>query len=328
MEVCGTHTHAIGKAGLRTILPKSIELISGPGCPVCVTSQRDVERMILLAREPDVALCTFGDMIRVPGVNSSLEKERARGSDIRIVSSPLHALETARRERDKRVVFLAIGFETTAPGVASVLLRADEESVENFSAMITHKLVVPAMEAVLEGTSDIHGFLTPGHVSVIIGADSYEDLARRKAVPCVTTGFDPMDILEGIAMLLELIHQGRTGSFIQYRRAVTRTGNRKAWDTMMRAFRVVDEEWRGLGQIPNSGLRLRHEFRKFDAEHVFTLPEMPRDELKGCRCGDVLRGRIYPSECPLFGKECVPVSPVGPCMVSSEGSCAARYRYG
>ncbi|HOX38526.1 MAG TPA: hydrogenase formation protein HypD [Candidatus Brocadiia bacterium] len=328
MEVCGTHTHAIGRGGLRAVLPATVELVSGPGCPVCVTSQRDVERMLLLARIPGVTVCTFGDMLRVPGVSSSLEKERARGADVRVVYSPLDALETARREPGQQVAFLAVGFETTAPGVAAVMLRARDERVGNFSAIVTHKLILPAMEAVLDGGSNIDGFLTPGHVSVIIGADAYEELAGRRGIPCVATGFEPIDVLEGIAMLLELIGQGRGGSFIQYRRAVKRKGNEKAWGAMMEAFRITDGEWRGIGVIPGSGLKLRDELSELDAEKRFNLPELEPVELRGCRCGEVLKGMIHPPECPLFGKVCTPASPVGPCMVSSEGSCAARYRYG
>ena len=326
MEVCGTHTMAVGRAGLRTLLPENVELVSGPGCPVCVTPQREIEQMILLSRTPGVTVCTFGDMVRVPGVDSSLERERAAGADVRVVYSASDALELA--EKEKEIVFIAVGFETTAPGVAAVALEAFEKGVSNFSLLVSHKLIPPAMEALLDGGSSLDGYMTPGHVSVIIGSRAYEPLARRHAVPCVATGFDPEDILEGVAMLLELIIDGRAGSFIQYRRAVRVEGNPRAREVMYRAYRISDAEWRGLGVIPESGLELRPEFDSLDAAKKFSLPELPPVEIPGCRCGEVLKGLIRPAECPLFGSECTPGTPVGPCMVSSEGSCAARYRYG
>lgn len=328
MEVCGTHTHAIGRGGLRALLPSNVEMVSGPGCPVCVTSQRDVERMLLLAQMPGVTISTFGDMVRVPGITSSLEHARSMGADVRVVYSPMDAFERAERNPGSEVVFLGVGFETTAPGVASVILRAHERGLTNFSAYVSHKLIVPAMKAVLAGGSRIDGFLTPGHVSVIIGAEAYEELAARHAMPCVATGFEPRDVLEGIAMALECVRDGRAGSFVQYTRAVKPGGNRRAWDTLMRAFEIVDSEWRGLGVIPRSGLKMRPELRRFDAAERFHIPDLAPLELPGCRCGDVLKGMIHPPQCPLFGKQCTPRTPLGPCMVSSEGSCAARYKYG
>jgi hydrogenase expression/formation protein HypD len=328
MEVCGTHTHAIGRGGLRTLLPENIELVSGPGCPVCVTSQRDVERMLLLAKKPGLAVCTFGDMIRVPGVTSSLEHERSAGADVRVVYSALDALQLAEEQPGTEVVFLAVGFETTAPGVASIVLQAHERGLPNFSVYTSHKLIVPAMEAVLSGGSRLDGFLTPGHVTVIIGPEAYEDLARRHAMPCVVTGFEPHDVLEGIAQTLELMREGKTGSFVQYTRAIKPGGNKRAWDTLMRAFEVADGDWRGLGIIPGSGMTLRPEYSQFDAAERYALPDLAPIELPGCRCGDVLKGLIHPPECPLFKTVCTPRNPLGPCMVSSEGSCAARYKYG
>lgn len=328
MEVCGTHTHAIGRGGLRSLLPEAVELVSGPGCPVCVTSQRDIERILLLARQPGVALCSFGDMLRVPGIETSLVDERSRGADVRIVYSPIDALDLASREPDLEVVFAAVGFETTAPGVASVALQARERGLENFSVYASHKLIVPAMQAVLEGGSRLEGFLTPGHVSVIIGPEAYQEVARQYNAPCVATGFEPSDVLEGIAMLLECIAEQRTGSFVQYTRVVKPGGNKRAWDMLMQVFDIADAEWRGLGVIPGSGLTLKGEFSAFDAASKYNLPEMEPVQLPKCRCGDVLKGVIHPPECPFFGNECTPRNPLGPCMVSSEGSCAARYKYG
>lgn len=328
MEVCGTHTHAIGRGGIRALMPANVELVSGPGCPVCVTSQRDVERMLLLAQVPGVTVCTFGDMLRVPGLSSSLERERSRGADVHVVYSALDALSIAREEPSREVAFLAVGFETTSPGVASVVHKAREEGIGNLSVFASHKLIVPAMEAVLSGECLLDGFLTPGHVSVIIGTDAYEDLAKRHSLPCVATGFEPLDVLEGIAMLLGYMAEGRSGSFSQYSRAVRPGGNRRAWDTLMSVFEPSDGEWRGLGVIPASGLKLREEYAGFDAVSRFNLPEIPATDPPGCRCGDVLKGLIQPKDCGLFGRACTPRNPLGPCMVSSEGSCAARYKYG
>ena len=340
MEVCGTHTHAIGRAGLRAVFPDNITLTSGPGCPVCVTSQRDVERMLHLARtvapsnsfvgvsKESVTICTFGDMIRVPGLTSSLERERSAGADVRVVYSPLDALDLAYREPEREVVFLGVGFETTAPGVAAVVLRAHALGLKNFSVYVSHKLIVPAMDAVLTGGSRIDGFITPGHVSIVIGAEAYEGLVQKYKMPCVVTGFEPSDVIEGVTMVLEQFVEGRAESEVQYTRAVRPGGNQTAWNTILRAFDVADAEWRGLGMIPNSGLKLKPELRAFDAAVRYELPELESVEPSGCQCGDVLRGMMEPQECALFGKVCAPRNPLGPCMVSSEGPCAARYRYG
>jgi hydrogenase expression/formation protein HypD len=327
MEVCGTHTHAIARAGLKKLIENEIRLVSGPGCPVCVTAQGDIEGMLSLARIPGTTVTTFGDMIRVPGVESSLQEERAGGADVRIVYSPRDALELARATPETQVVFLAVGFETTAPAIAATALDAAQTGVENFSLYVSHKLIVPAMRAVLDGGAALEGFLTPGHVSVIIGADAYRPVAAEYGVPCVATGFEPSDIMEGLAMLLELAADGRNESAIQYTRAVTPDGNARARNIMMKAFEECDADWRGLGVIPGSGLALRDEFESLDAVKRFSLPDTPAVEIEGCRCGEVLKGLIDPSECALFGETCTPSSPVGPCMVSSEGSCAARYKY-
>ncbi|RJP25002.1 MAG: hydrogenase formation protein HypD [Candidatus Omnitrophota bacterium] len=328
MEVCGTHTTAIARAGLRSTLPESIELVSGPGCPVCVTAQREIERMLLLARRSNVIICTFGDMIRVPGVDSSLEQERSRGADIRVVYSPDDAMHIAEEKTEKEIVFLAVGFETTAPGIAATVLEAVEKKIKNFSLFVSHKLITPAMEAVLHGGASIDGFITPGHVSVVLGSNEFTPLAEKFTIPCVATGFEPSDVLEGIAMLLEAIAEKRCGSFIQYVRAVKPDGNPRAREILFRVYEITDAEWRGLGIIPQSGLRLKKEFSSLDAIERFSLPQIPPVELSDCLCGDVLKGNIHPNECPLFGQACTPRTPVGPCMVSSEGACAARYKYG
>ncbi len=327
MEVCGTHTHAIGRGGLRTLFPENIELVSGPGCPVCVTAQRDIERMILLAGLP-VTVCTFGDMIRVPGRHSTLEQRRSAGADVRVVYSPLNALTLAKENPNRDVAFLSVGFETTTPGVAAVLLQARELGLKNFSVYTANKLVVPAMEAVLAGGSNLDGFLTPGHVSVILGIEAYENLAQRHRIPCVAAGFDPLDVIEAVAQLLDCLAENRCGSFVQYTRAVRPGGNARAREVMFSVFGESDAEWRGIGVIPRSGLGLRPEFAEYDAAKRYDLPEVDAPDPPGCKCGEVLKGFIQAPQCPLFRKVCTPRNPIGPCMVSSEGACAARYRYG
>ena len=328
MEVCGTHTMAVARAGLRGVFPSNVELVSGPGCPVCVTPQSDIERILFLARQPEITLCTFGDMLRVPGVESSLECERSTGADVRVVYSPLDALRLAEKESARECVFIAVGFETTAPGIAATALMAHEKRIRNFSLYISHKLIPPAMEAVMDGDSRIDGFLTPGHVSVILGAEAYTPAAGHYSVPCVATGFNPLDILEGMALVLERIGQGNSESIVQYTRAVKPGGNPRAREILYRVFEPADAEWRGLGTIPQSGLKLRAEYDALGAAGRFEIPDMAPVELPGCMCGDVLKGIIHPPDCPLFGTACTPRTPVGPCMVSTEGSCAARYKYG
>ncbi|MHC4252050.1 MAG: hydrogenase formation protein HypD [Planctomycetota bacterium] len=335
MEVCGTHTMAIFASGIRALLPRGLELISGPGCPVCVTPPECLDRAIAIARERSATLATFGDMVRVPAsAGASLERERASGLDVRVIYSPLDALTLARAEPELRVVFLAVGFETTAPAIAAVVKRAREEAVANFSVLAAPKLIPPAMEAVLAGGAEIDGFICPGHVSVVIGARAYEPLVEKHGVPCVVAGFEAGDVLLAVAMLAEQIADGRAEVGNAYTRAVRPDGNPAARAVVDEVFETADAAWRGLGVIPSSGLRVRERYAAHDAERVFTLDEAaeaarPAPRVPpGCRCGDVLAGRLSPPECALFGNSCRPESPVGPCMVSSEGSCAARFRYG
>ena len=328
MEVCGTHTMAIFRSGLRSILPAGLRLISGPGCPVCVTPSSYMDRAIAISRIPDVTVATYGDMMRVPGSMSSLERERSRGTDVRVVYSSADALELAKGLPDRRVVFLAVGFETTAPGIAATALAAEREGVKNFYLLPAPKLIPPALEAVLAGGARLDGFICPGHVSVIIGSQAYEPIARRHHVPCVVTGFEPPEILLGLAMAAEQIAEGRAEAEIAYRHAVTREGNAQARAVMNQVFEAVDAEWRGLGTIPRSGLALRERFSSTDAARQFEVNMPESQEPPGCRCGEVLAGLVEPEECGMFGRACTPERPVGACMVSSEGTCAAHFKYG
>jgi hydrogenase expression/formation protein HypD len=330
MEVCGSHTVAIHRSGIKRLLPPAVRLVSGPGCPVCVTSQADVDRSLSLAARPDVIFTTFGDMIRVPGTVRSLQEVKAQGGDVRVVYSPADSLDVARQNPGRNVVFFAAGFETTVPTVAATLLRAAREGLANFKVFSVHKLIPPAMRALLSMEDvRIDGFLSPGHVSVVIGADAYQFIPREFGKPAVIAGFEPVDVLQGILLLVEQLREGRAEVEIGYARTVTREGSPKARETADRVFRVEDSWWRGLGLIPGSGLGLRKEWRAHDAR---TLVEGEfRDDagdLPGCSCGAVLKGQIEPEECPLFGGACTPLTPVGPCMVSSEGSCSAHYKYG
>lgn len=329
MEICGTHTHSISKYGIREALPPNIKLISGPGCPVCVTSATDINRIIDFSRSrSDVIIATFGDMMRVPGSSSTLQQERARGADIRVVYSPLGSLDIARENPDKEVVLYAVGFETTAPTVGATILSAKEEGIKNLSVLSLHKLTPPAMKALLDsGEVRIDGFICPGHVTAIIGARAYEFLAAEYKAPCVVAGFEPIDALMGIYMLVDQLEKGRREIEIQYKRVVTWEGNRKAQAVVEEVFEPADSLWRGIGMIPKSGLGIREAYREFDAEARFEIGAGTEAEPKGCRCGSVLKGLITPPECPLFGKVCTTEFPVGPCMVSSEGTCAAFYKY-
>jgi hydrogenase expression/formation protein HypD len=329
MEICGTHTHSISKYGIREALPENIRLISGPGCPVCVTSAADVNRIIDFSRaNRDSIIATFGDMMKVPGSESSLQEEKARGADIRVVYSPLNAVDIARNNPEKEVVLFAVGFETTAPTVAATVLSAKEAGLRNFSALSLHKLTPPAMKALLDGGEiEIDGFIAPGHVTAIIGAKAYGFLANEYRSPCVVAGFEPIDALMGIYMLVKQFEEGRCAIEIEYDRVVTWEGNTRAQEVISEVFEPADSLWRGIGNIPGSGLAFREEFAEFDAEKRFAMPRGQDNEPKGCKCGSVLKGLITPEECTLFGKACTPEFPIGPCMVSSEGTCAAWYKY-
>jgi hydrogenase expression/formation protein HypD len=326
MEVCGTHTVAIARHGLRQALPAGVRLISGPGCPVCVTPQQDIDHFIALGRLEGVMLTTFGDMMRVPGSEQSLEEARAEGAEVRVVYSPMEAVAAAARAPGRQVVFFGIGFETTAPAVALATLEAREQGLRNFSVLCAHKLIPPAMLALLDSEVRVDGFVCPGHVSAIIGSNAYLPVAAR-GKPCVVAGFEPADILRAVHLLLRQIAEGRAEVESEYTRAVRPAGNARAQELLARVFRVSGARWRGLGEIPQSGLALAEEFGDLDAAHRFQVETPPAREPAGCRCGDVLRGLTDPPECPLYGNGCTPAKPVGACMVSSEGACQAHYRY-
>lgn len=328
MEICGTHTVAIFRSGLRQILPPTIRLISGPGCPVCVTANEDIDRAIWLSRQPGVITTTFGDLVRVPGSESSLHVERSRGADVRIVYSSLDALQIARDNPNREVVFIGIGFETTAPTVAAAVHTAVAEDLGNFSVFSAHKLLPPAMRALLEAKDlNLDGFLCPGHVSTVIGASAYEQVVANYHIPCVVTGFEPLDILQAISELVDQVENGKAEVVNLYKRAVSWEGNVAARRLIEEIFIPEDSTWRGLGVIPASGLRIRDEWRRYDAGVRFSMPSIQVKEHAGCRCGEVLRGVMTPPECGLFRSVCNPQNPKGPCMVSGEGTCGAYYRY-
>ncbi len=328
MEVCGTHTMAIARNGIRELMPEGLELASGPGCPVCVTANQDIDRIIALARIPEVTLATFGDMLRVPGSRSSLLAEQAAGHSVEVVYSPLDALNLAAKRPDRQVVFVGVGFETTTPLTAMTIKRAKEEGLRNFSVIVAHKNMPGALEAIVKDPQlKIDGLILPGHVSTIIGMEPYRFLAERYHIPGVITGFEPVDILQGIAMLVRQLSEGRADIEIAYARGVREEGNPVAMEAIDEVFEACDSLWRGLGLIPGSGYRIREAYDEFDALKRFRPEVEPSLEPSGCRCGDVLRGIISPDQCPLFRKVCTPENPIGPCMVSSEGSCAAYYRY-
>jgi hydrogenase expression/formation protein HypD len=329
MEFCGGHTHAIFRFGLRQLLPATVRLRSGPGCPVCVTSATDLERAIALTRTPGTILATFGDMARVPGRQYSLQEAQAQGADIRVVYSTLDALEIARRNPDRRVAFLGVGFETTAPTVAAAILQAEAEKLTNFCVLSVLKLTPPATRAILDaGEVRLDGVIGPGHVTTVIGADAWRFLPDQYRMPCAIAGFEPLDILHAIAMLVEMKEHGQPDVANAYGRSVKSRGNRTALEIIGRVFEAAAADWRGFGSIPASGLVLRAEYAHRDAARVFDLEVPPVAEPQGCHCGDVLRGVMEPFECALFRRVCSPRNPVGPCMVSSEGACAAYYRYG
>ena len=328
MEVCGTHTVAIFRHGIRDVIPKEISLLSGPGCPVCVTPIKDVDAAIAISRRDDCLLSTFGDMMRVPGSKQSLFHAQAEGAHIRIVYSPMDALKLAAENKEKNVVFFATGFETTSPSIAGTLSEAERLGINNFYIYSAHKTVPPALKVLLDSPDlKIDGFILPGHVTVIIGTQPYEFIAADYKIPAVVTGFEAADILQAIAMLLEQIASGRSEIEIQYTRVVKREGNQKAMALIHTYFEPSDANWRGIGVIPGSGLKLRDTFSRYDVSRVFNLEIPDGQEPKGCQCGQVLRGIKIPTDCRLFGKACTPEHPVGACMVSTEGSCAAYYKY-
>jgi hydrogenase expression/formation protein HypD len=328
MEVCGTHTVAIARSGFRSVMPRNIRLISGPGCPVCVTANNDIDRVIALCRLTDVTVATFGDMTRVPGSSTSLLERKAQGADVQIVYSPLDAIKLAQNNPQRQVVFVGVGFETTTPLIAATIERAAALGLTNFSVIGAQKSVPPALGVLVNDPQlTMDALILPGHVSTILGVEPYEFLSSQHHVPGVITGFEPVDVLQGIAMLLEQIHHGEAQIQIAYTRGVRPEGNPTARAVIDTVFSVADAVWRGLGVIPGSGYAIRPQFATFDALQRFELDVEKTVEPRGCRCGDVLRGVISPNGCSLFGRACTPENPVGPCMVSSEGSCAAYYRY-
>lgn len=329
MEVCGTHTVAIFRHGIRDVLPENITLISGPGCPVCVTPNKHVDEAIEIARRPGVILTSYGDMMKVPGSESSLSREKALGADIRIVYSTMESLELARNNPDREVVFFGIGFETTAPTVAVAVQRAEKEGIRNFSIVGAHKLVPEAIRALLSHNEiGIDGFICPGHVSTLIGIKPYRFIADEFGIPAVIVGFEPVDILQGIYMLVKQIEDGSALVEIQYNRSVPVEGNPHAMEILFSVFEPTDAVWRGIGCIPGTGLKLKESYLEFDAVRKFGVEITDDREHPGCKCGDILRGVKTPLECGLYGRICVPENPVGPCMVSVEGTCAAYYKYG
>ena len=329
MEVCGTHTMAIYQHGIRSLLPESIRLISGPGCPVCVTPVDYVDHAVALARRPGTLVATFGDMVRVPGSTSSLLQEKARGADVRVVYSPLDAVTLAQRHPERTIVFLGVGFETTTPTIAGSIIEAKRRGVANFFVLGAHK-TIPGPMAVLADDPQlkVDGYLCPAHVSAIIGAEAYEPLARDHKVPCVVTGFEPLDMLQGVAMRARQVVAGEAKVEIQYSRVVKREGNARAREILYEVFEPGDARWRGIGVIPGSGLGIRAAYAAFDAARQLPVVVEESREHAGCLCGEILKGKVTPKECPLFRRACTPENPVGACMVSSEGTCAAEYKYG
>lgn len=329
MEVCGTHTMSAFRCGLHALMPENVRLISGPGCPVCVTAQGDIDQLIELAMDRDVTLCTYGDMLRVPGRMGSLERARGRGAEVRVVYCALDAVRLAQSQPQRQVVFGAVGFETTAPATAVAVLKAQELGLENFSVLVSHKRVVPAMLALLESSPPhkLDGFLCPGHVSVIIGASAYRPVVHKHGVPCVIGGFEEALMAEAMAVLAEQVRDGVAKLTNHYPEAVTGGGNRVAMACIDGVFRVADVRWRGLGVIPGSGLMLRDSLRAFDAADRFALARPEDHEPRGCLCGQVIAGRATPDKCRLFGTACTPINPIGPCMVSGEGTCQAWFKY-
>jgi len=328
MEICGGQTHTIMRYGLDEILPHQIELVHGPGCPVCVTPLETIDKAIALALRPDVILVSYGDMLRVPGSHSDLFRAKAEGADVRIAYSPLEAVKVARAHPDRKVIFLAIGFETTAPANAMAAWQSRREGLSNFSMLVSHVLVPPAIRALLSSRENrVQGFIAPGHVCTVMGYEEYEALVRDFHVPIVVGGFEPVDVLEAVLMLVKQLEEGREQVENQYVRSVTYEGNRAAQDTMKEVFEVADQKWRGLGMIPRSGLRLRAEYAAYDANRIFDLELVSVEEPAECISAQVLQGLKKPTDCPAFAIRCTPESPLGAPMVSAEGACAAYYHY-
>jgi len=327
MEVCGGHTMAIQRFGLPSLLPSTIHLISGPGCPVCVSSQHFIDMAMAYSKMPGVIITTYGDLIRVPGSTTSLEKERANGSDVRIVYSVLESLEISKSNPEKKVIFLGIGFETTAPLTAAAILQAKKENIDNFFVLSAHKVMPPVMKALVDEGVKIDGFIAPGHVTAITGTAIYNELAEVCGLGVVVSGFEPVDMMQAIFMLTEQIESGTPKVEIQYQRVVHAEGNKIAQKMLNDVFELRDDQWRGLGVIPKSGLGIRDELSSFDAEKQFNVEVPESTEPKGCICGQILRGLKTPVDCGLFGKKCTPTDPVGACMVSGEGTCATYFKY-
>lgn len=328
MEVCGTHTMVIFRYGIKDLLPPRLHLLSGPGCPVCVTSNEYLDKTIAYAREDGVIIATFGDMVKVPGSKSNLAKEKSEGAQIRVVYSSLEALKIARDNPRSKIIFLGIGFETTAPTVASSILIASQEKLSNYFVLSSHKIIPPAMRALVEdGQIKIDGFICPGHVSAITGSKIYEFISRDYGIPCVVAGFEPIDVLQSISLILSQIKSVQAKVENEYKRAVTREGNLKAQSLMEEVFDLDTSNWRGIGEIEQSGLKIREKYRDFDVEKRFPISIEEPHENPECICGAILKGLKTPLDCSLFKKVCHPTHPVGACMVSAEGTCAAYYKY-
>ena len=328
MEVCGTHTVSVFRTGIRALLPANLRLISGPGCPVCVTAQRHIDAALQIAARDEVIVATYGDMMRVPGRDGNLEQLRAGGAQIQVINSARTALELARENHDRHIVLLAVGFETTAPATAATVLEADRGGVENFSVLMCHKLVMPALLAMLKvGDVPLDGFLCPGHVSVIIGSEAYRPIPERHGKPCVVAGFEPEQILAGMVQLVRQLAENRAVVENVYPAVVSAEGNRVALELLSRVFVTADTPWRALGVIPQSGHELAPAYARFDALRWFAIELGEDQDHPGCRCGEVIQGKVEPNACALFARECTPLTPIGPCMVSTEGTCAAWYKY-
>lgn len=328
MEVCGTHTMAFSKTGLRSVIKDKLILKSGPGCPVCVTDQEDIDLMLELAKKPEVILTTFGDMMRVPGSETNLLQEKAAGADVRVVYSPLDALNMALQNPHKEVVFLGIGFETTVPIIAMSLEEAIIKGIKNYSLFSVHKAAAPAISALLEDKElGLNGLILPGHVAVVVGEKGFEFLNEETSLPSVITGFDPVDLLQGLLILMEMLIKGEGGLKNQYTRLVKPEGNVVSQEVIGKFFEPCNANWRGIGIIPQSGLRLKKDYLGFDARVKFPLEVKPSQKVKGCLCGEIIKGKATPFQCALFDKACNPVNPIGPCMVSVEGTCSTYFKY-